>query len=120
MPAILIQKGDLAASSFSNNNTNNAGGIKVRTDAGSDVAAAITAAVDNAVSAIPTDRYVSGIQSYDAATNIITFKLSDGSTSTANASALVKDAVVEAMTAIDVPLLANDGTTVLGFIKPSA
>ena len=41
----LLQKGDLAASSFSNNNTNAAGGVKVRVDTGSDVAVAIAAAI---------------------------------------------------------------------------
>jgi len=154
--AILIQKGDLAATSFSNNNTNNAGGVAVRVDAGSTVgdaisnaisAAAVPDATDTvkgkvslavaanrpstsdaeavtpaylnaALAALPADKYVSGIQSYNAATNTITFQLSDGTTSTANASDLVADAVAEALAGINVALLANDGTTVLGYIKP--
>jgi hypothetical protein len=118
MSAIIIQKGDLASTSFSNNNTNNSGGIAVRVDSASTVGIAIATAVSEAVAALPADKYVSGIQSYNAATNIITFALADGTTSTANASALVADAVAEAMAAINVPLIANDGTTILGYIKP--
>jgi hypothetical protein len=156
MSAIIVQKGDLSPSAFSNNNTNNAGGISVRVDTGSVVKTAIDSAVSAAatpdatdtvkgkvalavaanhpstsddeavtpaylnakIAALPTDKYVSGIQSYNAATNTITFQLADGSTSTANASALVADAVAEALAGINVSLLANDGTTVLGYIKP--
>jgi hypothetical protein len=40
----ILQKQDLAAASFANDNTNAAGGLTVRTDAGSTVGAAITAA----------------------------------------------------------------------------
>lgn len=156
MSAIIIQKGDLASASFSNNNTNNAQGILVRVDTGSTVGDAITNAIiaaatpdatdtvkgkvslavaanrpstsdaeavtpaylNAALAALPADKYVSGIQSYNAATNTITFNLADGSTSTADASLLVADAVAEALAGINVSLLANDGTTVLGYIKP--
>lgn len=114
MSAILIQKGDLAAASFANNNSNNAGGITVRVDAGSTVGAAIAAAIASS----PTDKFVDGLKSYDAATNILTLELSDNSEVPINMTALVADAVAEASAAINVPLLANDGTTVLGFIKP--
>jgi hypothetical protein len=86
----------------------------------SDTEAATPAYVNARIAAMPADKYVSGIQSYDAATNTITFALADGTTSTANASALVADAVAEALASVDVQLIANDGTTVLGFIKPAA
>jgi hypothetical protein len=45
----IVQKGDLASTSFANANTNNAQGITVRTDAGS----AVKTAIDAAVAAIP-------------------------------------------------------------------
>ena len=54
--ALLIQKGDLNPSSFSNDNTANQGGITVRTDNASDVGQAIAAAM----AALPADKYVMG------------------------------------------------------------
>lgn len=44
MTTIVIQKGDLASTDFSNNGSNNAGGVKVKTDATSSVGIAIAAA----------------------------------------------------------------------------
>jgi hypothetical protein len=48
----ILQKQDLAAASFANDNTNAAGGLAVRTDAGSTVGAAITAATPDATTAV--------------------------------------------------------------------
>jgi hypothetical protein len=44
---IILQKTDLSGTSFSNNNTNAAGGLTIRTDASSTVGAAISSAVGN-------------------------------------------------------------------------
>lgn len=44
MTTIVIQKGDLASTDFSNNGSNNAGGVKIKTDATSSVGIAIAAA----------------------------------------------------------------------------
>jgi hypothetical protein len=48
----ILQKQDLASASFANDNTNAAGGLAVRTDAGSTVGAAITAATPDATTAV--------------------------------------------------------------------
>jgi hypothetical protein len=48
----ILQKQDLAATSFANDNTNAAGGLTIRTDAGSTVGAAITAATPDATTAV--------------------------------------------------------------------
>lgn len=146
--ATILQKGDLAAVDFSNNNSNNAGGVKVKTDATSSVGIAIAAAV----SAIPGDHYISGLASYDAATNIATFNLASGGTTTVDFTSIVADAVASVPVAttsltgtvtmatpaqvttgtandvvvtpadltakLSIALLANDGVTVIGHIAP--
>jgi hypothetical protein len=146
--AVILQKGDLSSADFANNNTNNAGGITIKTGAGSAVNAAITAAI----AAIPGDQYVTGLASYNAATNIATLNLAGGGTTTVDFTQLVADAVasvpvattsatgtvtlatpaqVTAGTAsnvvvtpadltskLSVVLYANDGVTVLGHIAP--
>lgn len=158
----IIQKGDLAPTSFSNSNTNNAGGIAVRTDAGSDVVAAITAAitaipnaadtlrglvelavaanypdnandvdattpayvkaaVDAAIAALPGDKFLQGLQSYDAATNTMTLLMSDGGTVAVDMTALLNDAAAELLTSIrgganGVSVFGNDGTTLIGYL----
>ena len=105
----IIQKGDLAPSSFSNDDTNNAGGIAVRTDAGSTVGDAIAAAIN----AIPGDVFLQGLGGYDASTNILTLNMSDNSTVDVDLTALVNDAVATT-TAGAVDVFGNDGTTLLG------
>jgi hypothetical protein len=146
--ATLIQKGDLASTDFSNNNSNSAGGVKVKTDATSSVGIAIAAAV----SAIPGDHYISSLASYDASTNIATFNLASGGTTTVDFTTIVADAVASVPVAttsltgtvtlatptqvtagvagnvvvspadltakLSVALLANDGVTVIGHIAP--
>lgn len=107
--AIIIQKGDLAATSFSNNNTNNAGGISVRVDPASTVGAAIAAAI----ASLPSDKFLQGLQSYAAATNTLTLRMSDGSTVAVDLTALLADATAT-ITAGKVAVYANDGTTLLG------
>lgn len=146
--ATILQKGDLASADFSNNNSNNAGGVKVKTDATSSVGIAIAAAV----SAIPGDQYISGLASYNTATNIATFNLANGGTTTVDFTDLVADAIASVPVAttsltgtvtlatpaqvttgtannvvvtpaditakLSVLLLANDGVTVIGHIAP--
>jgi len=151
----IIQKGDLAASSFSNDNSNAAGGVKVRVNAGSDVKTAIDAAVTAipdasdtvrglvelavaanhpqatndtaaatpayvaaAIAAIPGDIFLTGLASYDDATNIMTLNMSDGSTVDVDLTGLLNDAVATITTG-KVQVLANDGTTVLGHLLPA-
>jgi hypothetical protein len=151
----LIQKGDLAASSFSNDNSNAAGGVKVRVNAGSDVKTAIDAAITAipdasdtvrglvqladaashpqatndtaaatpayvaaAIAAIPGDIFLTGLASYDDATNIMTLNMSDGSTVDVDLTGLLNDAVATITTG-KVQVLANDGTTVLGHLLPA-
>lgn len=86
--AAIIQKGDLAASSFTNNNTNAAGGIKVNTAPGSDVAQAIAAAV----AAIPAEKFVTS-GAYNAVTDTLTLTFTDSSTVTIPFGAVILDAV---------------------------
>lgn len=156
--ATIIQKGDLSATSFSNNNTNAAGGIAVRTDAGSTVAAAIAAAIaavpnagdvakglvelavagnfpqhtnnvdattpayvkaaiDAAVAALPGDKYMTGLASYNATTNILTLNMSDSTTVPVDLTGLLSDATANVTTG-KVDIYANDGTTLLGYLLP--
>jgi hypothetical protein len=146
--ATIVQKGDLASTDFSNNNSNNAGGVKVKTDVTSSVGIAIAAAI----SAIPGDHYISSLASYNATTNIATFNLASGGTTTVDFTDLVADAVTSVPVAttsltgtttlatpaqvttgaannvvvtpadltakLSVALLANDGITVIGHIAP--
>ena len=151
----IVQKGDLASTSFANANTNNAQGITVRTDAGSavktaidaavaaipnaadtarglvelavaanhpqatnDTAAATPAYVAAAIAAIPGDIFLTGLASYDDATNIMTLNMSDGSTVDVDLTGLLNDAVATITTG-KVQVLANDGTTVLGHLLPA-
>lgn len=111
--AVLVQKADLSAASFANNSTNAAGGISVRVDAGSVVHAAIAAQI----AALPIDKYVTALQSYNATTNTATFLMSDGTTFNADWSALLADAVATITTG-KVPVYGNDGTTLLGYLLP--
>lgn len=109
----IIQKEDLSNTGFSNDNSLAAGGIDVRVDAGSTVGDAIAAAI----AAIPGDVFLQGLNWYDAATNILTLNMSDGSTVAVDMTALVNDAVAEAnqsAAASAVDVYGNDGTTLLG------
>lgn len=144
----LIQQGDLATVDFANANTNNAGGVTIKTDGTSAVGIAIAAAV----AALPVDHYISSLASYNSTTNIATFNLAGGGTTTADFTTIVADAVASVPVAttsttgtitqatpaqvtagvstttalapadltakLSVVLYANDGTTVLGHIAP--
>jgi hypothetical protein len=110
---IIIQKGDLDAASFSNNDATNTGGIVIRTDAGSVVEAAITAAI----AAIPADKFLQGLQSYNATTNVLTLLMNDTTTVDVDLSDLIADATAE-ITTDKVSVFANDGTTLLGYLLP--
>jgi hypothetical protein len=114
----ILQKTDLSSASFVNNNSIATQGITVRTDAGSTVKAAIDAAITAAVTALPADKYVSSMASYNPTTNIATFNLNGGGTVNVDFTALVADAVASA-TAGKTPLYGNDDTTVLGYLLPA-
>ena len=86
--AIIIQKGDLAGSSFSNNNSNASGGIKVRTDAPSDVGQAIAAAV----AAIPAEKFVTS-GAYNATTDTLTLTFTDSTTVVIPFGSVILDAI---------------------------
>ena len=109
----ILQKGDLKAADFSNNNTNNSQGIGVKTDPASAVGQAISAAV----SSLPSDKYLQGLQAYNAATNTLTLLLNDNSTVSVNLSGLLTDATAE-ITNGKVSVFGNDGTTLLGYLLP--
>lgn len=70
---------------------------------GSDVLATTPLFVKNyveaAIAALPADKYLQGLQSYNATTNIMTLLMSDGSTVNVDMNALMTDAVAEAIAA---------------------
>jgi hypothetical protein len=82
-----IRGSNLKASDFTFNE--GAKTISITTSAGSSVKAAI----DAAIAAMPTDKYVNGLQSYNETTNVLTLTMSDGTTVGINMTALVADAV---------------------------
>lgn len=118
----LIQKGDLSTAAFSNNNTAVAGGVSIRVDAGSTVKAAIDAAITAAVSALPGDKFLQGLAGYNAATNVLTLNMSDGTTVSVDMSALVTDAVATAITDLKgaggVQVRDNAGTLIGYLVAP--
>jgi hypothetical protein len=71
----------------------------------------LKALLDARLAALPADNYVSSMASYDAVTNIATFNLSGGGTTTVDFTALVSDAVAQA-TAGKVPVNDNGGVLV--------
>ncbi len=70
---------------------------------GSDVLATTPLFVKNyveaAIAALPADKYLQGLQSYNATTNIMTLLMNDGSTVNVDMNALMTDAVAEAIAA---------------------
>ena len=156
--AQIIEKGDLSAASFANNNTANAGGITIRIDPASTVGAAIVAAiaavpnagdlvrglvqlatlanhpqptndvdaatpayvmavVDAAVAALPADKFLQGLQSYNPATNIMTLLMSDATTVNVDLTGLLTDAV-SSLTAGAVVVQNNAGVNI-GYLMSS-
>ena len=93
---VIIQKGDLSPTSFSNNNTNNAGGIAVRTDSSSAVGQAISAAI----AALPPEKYVTA-GSYNATTDTLTLTLSDNVVVNIPLNGLIQDTLAGVPTATD-------------------
>jgi hypothetical protein len=77
MTTVVIQKGDLATTDFSNTGTNNAGGVKIKTDATSSVGIAIAAALSGGSVPVATTA-VQGIAAI--ATPLIALTGSDNST----------------------------------------
>ena len=55
--------------------------------------AQMTTAIQNAVDALPADKFLKGLQSYNPATNTMTLLMSDGSTVDVDMTALLADAV---------------------------
>lgn len=110
--ATIIQKADLAASGFTNTNTNASGGVNVNVGAGSTVKAAIDAAVSAAIGALPTDKFVTS-GSYNAGTDTLTLTFTDSTT----VGIPIGPVLADALASVNVPLYGNDGTTVLGYIK---
>ena len=112
----IIQKEDLASTSFSNDNSLASQGIEVRVDPGSTVGDAI----NNAIAALPGDKYLQGLQSYDAGTNTLTLLMNDGSTITVDMTGLVNDAVAEGLADLRGPqgveVYGNDTSTLLGYL----
>ena len=53
----------------------------------------VMAAINDALSALPGDKFLQGLQSYDALTNVMTLLMSDGSTVDVNLTALLNDAI---------------------------
>lgn len=70
---------------------------------GSDVLATTPLFVKNyveaAIAALPADKYLQGLQSYNPTTNIMTLLMNDGSTVNVDMNALMSDAVAEAIAA---------------------
>lgn len=113
----VIQPADLNPAGFTNNNSAAAGGINVNVAAGSTIAQYVAAAI----AAVPADAYVTGLQSYDASTNVMTLNLADGSTTTVNMTAVVADAVAEALTSLDagkIEVQDNSGATIGYLMAP--
>jgi hypothetical protein len=95
MSITIVQKGDLASIDFANSGTNNAGGVSIKTDGSSNVGIAIAAAI----AAAPADHYISSLAAYNSTTNIATFNLANGGTTTADFTTIVADAVASVPTA---------------------
>lgn len=115
--AQIILKGDLATLAFTNNNLANVGGVSIRTDAASVVGQAIAAAI----SAINGDKFLTGLASYNATTNIMLLNMSDGTTVSVDMTGLVNDAVSTAvgnLTTAGVQVRDNAGVLIGYLIAP--
>ena len=114
--SIILQKADLAGTDFANNNSNAAGGVTIKTGAGSAVGTAIAAAISAYVP--PADKFLAAnpFVSYTAATDTLVLSMSDGSTVAVPLTTLISDAVATAKADATVILYANDGTTVIGHL----
>lgn len=64
--------------------------------------AEMNAAIAAAIAALPGDRYLQGLQSYDAASNTLTLLMNDGSFVPVDLTGLVNDAVATALTPANV------------------
>jgi hypothetical protein len=75
----------------------------------------VKAALDAAIAALPGDKFLQGLQSYNPATNILTLLMNDNTTVPVDLTALVADAVATITTG-KVVVRGNDGTTILGYL----
>lgn len=92
---------------------------QAETTTGSDDLRAITPLklktyVDARVASLPADRYVSSMASYDNATNVATFNLNGGGTTTADFTPIVNDAVASALTGK--VAVNNNAGTLIGYL----
>lgn len=87
---------------------------QAETTAGTDDLRAITplklkTLIDARLASLPTDKYIASMASYDNVTNIATFNLAGGGTTTADFTPIVNDAVASALSG-KVPVYNNGGT----------
>lgn len=61
----------------------------------------MTTAIADAIAALPADKFLQGLQSYNATTNVMTLLMNDGTTVHVHMAGLVADAVAEALALID-------------------
>lgn len=77
----------------------------------------LAAAVAAAIAALPGDKFLQGLQSYDPATNTMTLVMNDSTTATVDLTGLLNDAVATITTG-KVQVFGNDGSTLLGYLLP--
>ena len=75
------------------------------------------AAIAAAVAALPGDKFLQGLQSYNPATNVLTLLMNDSTTVSVDLTGLLNDAVATITTG-KVAVYGNDGTTLLGHLLP--
>lgn len=61
--------------------------------------AAVAAAISAAIAALPAEKYLQGLQSYNATTNVMTLLMNDGTTVPVDMTGLISDAVATALAA---------------------
>lgn len=76
----------------------------------------VSAAIAAAVAALPADKFISSMASYNPATNIATFNLNGGGTVNVDFTQLVADAVASVTTG-KIPVNNNAGT-LIGYLLP--
>lgn len=69
-------------------------------------------AIAAAIAALPADKFLQGLSSYDAGTNTLTLLMSDATTVDVDLTGLVSDAVAEALAALDYSVLIG----ILGYV----
>lgn len=81
----------------------------------------MTAAIADAIAALPADKFLQGLQSYNAATNVMTLLMSDGSTVPVDMSNLIADALDDfVIVSGDAGNLITVGTDGGAFVSPAS